>query len=272
MPPAATTSSQALGNLQTFQGQMQSGQDIYNGQKQALGVDQAGQQVSGLRQAITNTTNLLNQVAPSVYGRTQNSLVTDAQATKQIGNEQAPLNTQLNKESTDESNAASNYSNLLGQATTLSDLQDKTQQEKLTGLQGIYQSLYGQEKDAASAKAAADQAAEAKRQFDTSQNLEQQKLTEQQRQFNNTPKGPAAKTPTTAEQLQSAVQGMNGQLRTVAGGDGYVSPQNYAKGLSAWAAAGLDPNTYDTYMAPFRNPGNGAYWLVSKGKYSSGNT
>src|ERR1039458_10219473 len=146
--PAATTSQQALGGLQSFQGSMQSGSDMLKSDQQALGVPQAGQEVSGLRQAITNTTNLLNQVAPSVYGRTGGSLVTDAQATKQIGNEQAPLNTQLNKENTDAGNAATNYQDLLSQATTQANLDQTGQQNKLTGLEGIYNSLYGQEKDA----------------------------------------------------------------------------------------------------------------------------
>lgn len=253
MPPAAT-SSQALGNIQSFQGSMQSGQDIYKANEQSLGIPQAQQQVSGLRQAITNTTNLLNQVAPSVYGRTQNSLVTSAQAGRQIANEQAPISQELGKESTDLTNADTNYKDLLGQATTLSDLQDKSQQEKLSGLGAIYDRLYAQEKDTSAGKAAQDQ-------FAAQQALEQQKLSEQQREFNNTPRGAAARVPTASEQLQSAVQGMSSQLSSVTGADGYISPDSYAKGKTAWVQAGLDPKKYDTYFSIYRNPKN-PYYVV----------
>lgn len=160
--PAATNSAQALSNLQSFQQNLQSPDQIINSTNQSLGVDQAGQQVSGLRQAINNTTNLINKVAPSVYGRTAGSLVTDAQATKQIGNEQAPLNTTLDKENTDYGNANSDYSSLQDKASTLANAKLTGQNQEETYLQNIYNSLYGSEKDASSL-------AEQKREFDAQQ-------------------------------------------------------------------------------------------------------
>lgn len=162
----ATTSQQALGNLNSYSGQMKQPQDIYNTQSQSLGVPQAQQQVSGLRQAITNTTNLLNQVAPSVYGRTGGSLVTDAQATRQIGNEQAPINQQLNTEGQQYTGANADLTNLLSKVDTLSGLQQQGQQNEYSNLENIYKDL-----------SSSEQAALANQ-------LEQQKLAEQTREFN----------------------------------------------------------------------------------------
>lgn len=168
MNPAApaTTSAQALQNLQSYQSTEKSPTDLLNSQEQSLGVPQAQQQVSGLRSAIQNTTNLLNQVAPSVYGGTQNSLVTDAQATQQIGNREAPINSQLNNENTQYSNAESDANNALSQASTLAQLEQQGQ----TGQEGYLQNIY-------SDLSASEQQQQANQ-------LAQQKLAEQQREAN----------------------------------------------------------------------------------------
>lgn len=144
-----TTSSQALSNLQSFQQGMQKPEDILNSQEQALGVPAATQQVQGLRGAIQNTTTMLNNVAPSVYGRTQNSLETNAQANANIANEQAPISANLNKENTDYTNQESDLQNLLGKAGTLASLKTQGQDSQLGYLQNIYNDLYGSEQDSA---------------------------------------------------------------------------------------------------------------------------
>lgn len=166
MPPAATTSAQALQNLQSFQGSMKNPADILTGQEQSLGVPQAQQQVSGLQQAIQNTTNLLNNVSPSVYGRTQDSLETDAQANREIQNESAPIQTTLGKQNTDLGNDQTNLQSLLGQAGTLAGLSAQGQTAQEGYLEDIYKNLYGQEQD---------QAAQA---------FQQQQLAEQEREAN----------------------------------------------------------------------------------------
>lgn len=157
-----TTSGQALTNLQQYQSGMQTPDQSLQNADQSLGVNQAQQQVSGLRGAIQNTTNLLNQVAPSVYGRTQNSLVTDAQATGQINNAEAPLNSQLNTENTNYSNANSDYTNLEQQAEAQASAEQTGQNNQLSALQNIYSDLYTQESNAA-------QQAEAEREFNAQQ-------------------------------------------------------------------------------------------------------
>lgn len=145
----ATTSGQALQNLQSFNQTLQSPTQAFQKAGEQLGVPQAQQQVSGLRQAITNTTNLLSQVAPSVYGRTGNSMVTQAQATHQIGNESAPIQQNLGKLNTDYGNANSDYSNLRQEAEAIGQADLGQQQSQQSYLQQVYQNLYGQEQDVA---------------------------------------------------------------------------------------------------------------------------
>lgn len=156
MQPA--TSAAALGQLQTQESQAQDPNAILQAQNNSLGVGTAQQTVQGLQGAINNTTKLLQQVAPSVMGRTQNSLVTDAQATKQVENEQAPLNTQLGTDTTQYNQAGTNLQNLENQAQTAATGIYQGQQDKISYDQNLYNTLYQQEQNAS-------QQAEAEREF-----------------------------------------------------------------------------------------------------------
>lgn len=161
-----TTSADALAAYQSAQGQAQDPNTILQGQRQQLGVDAAQQTVTGLRGAINNTTKLLAQVAPSVMGRTGSSLVTNAQASKQIQNEQAPISANLNQENTDYNQASSDANNLEQKAETAANGIYAGQQDKLSYAQNLYNTLYKQEQDAqAQANAVAD-LAEKKREAD----------------------------------------------------------------------------------------------------------
>ncbi len=151
MPPAAPAqnSQQAMSNLQGFTNGMQSPDQAAAAANNQFQVGAQQQAVQGLRSSLQNTTNLLGQVAPSVMGRTMNSLVTDAQATRQIANEQAPLNDQFNKESTAYGNAQSDYQNALGQAESLANAKLGFQTQQQSYLQGIYSDLAAKEQQSA---------------------------------------------------------------------------------------------------------------------------
>lgn len=153
-----TTSQQALTQLQGAQQAQQTPQQLTDAANTQFGVNGAQQQVTGLRSAIQNTTNLLNQVAPGVMGRTGNSLVTSAQANRIIQNEQAPISATLGKQTTDYTNAENDYKDLLGKAESSAQLNAAGQQQKMSYLQQLYSDLYGQEQDAA-------KSAEAQREF-----------------------------------------------------------------------------------------------------------
>lgn len=144
----ATTSAQALAQLQQSQANAKTPQQLSDSANAQYGIPQAQQTVTGLRSAIQNTTNLLSQVAPGVMGRTGNSLVTSAQANRIIQNEQAPISTTLEKQNADYGNAESDYKDSLSKAENLAQLQGQGQTQQQSYLQQLYSDLYGQEQDA----------------------------------------------------------------------------------------------------------------------------
>lgn len=245
-----TTSADALSQLESYQNTEKAPQDILSGQETALGVPQAQQQVSGLRQAITNTTNLLSQVAPSVYGRTQNSLVTSAQAGRQIQNEEAPIQTKLSGLNTAEGNAASDLNTNLSRAGTLASLESEGQNTKESNLKDLYSALYGQEQD--KAKAASDAAAQAEqaREFNVSQSSK------------GANGGLSASEALKQSQAQAQTQDVNAakaDMDKLVGKDGYVSPQTYAAVAKNWVAAGYSLKDFSNYFAQYKNPQNPYY-------------
>lgn len=143
-----TNSGDALAQLQQTQAASQNPNDILTAQRQQLGVNSAQDTVTGLRGAIDNTTKLLQQVAPSVMGRTGSSLVTQAQASKQIQNEQAPISQNLTNEGTQYNEADQDLSKLQDEASTAASGIYQGQQDKLSYAQNLYNSLYQKEQDA----------------------------------------------------------------------------------------------------------------------------
>lgn len=166
MNPA--NSQEALSQLQQAQGQAQNPNDILNAQRQQLGVNAAQDTVTGLRGAINNTTKLLKQVAPSVMGRTANSLVTNAQATGQIANEQRPIAQNLSEQGSQYSEANNNLSQLNQRAQEAASGIYAGQQDKLSYAQNLYNTLYQKERDAQAAQQAEADRQESIRQFNAS--------------------------------------------------------------------------------------------------------
>lgn len=163
-------SAQVLQQTQQFQKGMQTPEQELQAAQQNLGATAAQQQVTGLRGAISNTTNLLNQVAPSVMGRTGQSLVTTAQANAQIANEQAPISQKLNQQDSAYNQAQQDYADLEQKAEAIATANEQAQQNHLSYLENLYQTLYSGEQTRA-------QQAEQKREFDT-------QMAEQRREAN----------------------------------------------------------------------------------------
>ncbi len=242
-------SGSALANYNTFTAQMQNPDQIAQGTESSLGIPQATQEVSGLRQAITNTTNLLNNVAPSVMGRTQNSLVTAAQAGKQIQNESAPIQSKLAGETTAASNAASDLNALQSKAANQESLKASTQSNQQSALMDLYKTLLSSEQNKA-------QQAESTRQFNATNAIDQQNA-------NSTSKNAATSATKSAAATYTPqdVAAANGDLIKLRGGDGYVSPQTYARTALSWANAGYSLSDFNKLFAKYKNPDNPNYTL-----------
>jgi predicted transcriptional regulator len=157
MNPA--NSAEALTAVQQAQSQAQDPNAYLSQQRQQLGVNDAQNTVTGLRGAINNTTKLLQQVAPSIMGRTASSLVNAGQAQRQIANEQAPISATLTDQGGQYNEANQSLSRLQDQASQAAAGQYQGQQDKLSYLQNVYNNLYQREQDATTQ-------AEQKRQFD----------------------------------------------------------------------------------------------------------
>lgn len=162
-------SQQALAELQGFQKSYENPNDIIGKQRQQLGYQQAQDTVTGLRGAINNTTKLLKQVAPSVMGRTGSSLVTNAQATRQIANEQAPIAGQINDQSTLLGEESRNLAEINQRAQEAASGIYQGQQDKLSYAQNLYNTLYQREQEAEQARLAELARQEQIRQFNEEQ-------------------------------------------------------------------------------------------------------
>lgn len=171
-------SQAALAQLQQAQSQSQNPNDILAGQRQQLGVQGAQDTVTGLRGAINNTTKLLKQVAPSVMGRTGSSLVTNAQATKQISNEQAPISQNLTDQTTQYGQADQDLLRLQDQAKEAASGIYQGQQDKQSYLQNIYNTLYQKEQDTAKAAAEEQDRQESTRRFNEQLALDKSKASQ----------------------------------------------------------------------------------------------
>lgn len=238
MQPA--NSGQALAQLESAQSSQQTPQQLMSSADTSLGVPAAQQQVSGLRQAITNTTNLLNNVAPTVYGNTQNSLVTSSQAGQQINNASAPIEKTLSGQNSDLTSDQSNLSDLLSQANSQASLGEQSQSDNLTNLENIYKDLYGQEQDAAATKEKQAEDAESAREFNASLS---EKATSS-----------AASTPTAAQAKAADQSTTLSNLQSVQGGDGHVNEANWAKAMNNWIAAGYSASDFVSNFSQFINP------------------
>lgn len=73
-------------------------------------------------------------------------------------------------------------------------------------------------------------------------------------------KSAAAKAPSKAQIVNAISQGLN----NVKGGDGYVSPQDYATAYKDWIQAGQSASSFGAFFKQFQNPNNGYYTYAEK--------
>lgn len=131
---------------QEYQKGMANPLDLYNKQVQELGVGDVRGRVSSLNQTLLNTENALNQVDPSVTGRTQGSLVTEAQRQRLVNLERQPLTTQYGQQARQLETQQGQLRDLLGQASQQSGLQYQGQQQQLQNLANQYNMAFEREK------------------------------------------------------------------------------------------------------------------------------
>jgi hypothetical protein len=97
--------------------------DVLNDAMTKYGIPEIRSRVSGLRTTLSNTENALSAVDPSLRGRTGGSLVTQAQLSKQIADERAPIAEQYGQQSRALATESANQSDALSAAKLLAENQ-----------------------------------------------------------------------------------------------------------------------------------------------------
>ena len=110
------SSKEAQGDLTAYYKGRKNPVDYYNEATKNLGVPDARATVTRDRQAINDTNSLLDAVDPSVTGRTQGGLVTEAQRQGLVNKERAPITEALGDQTRAYTSSSANFADLMGQA------------------------------------------------------------------------------------------------------------------------------------------------------------
>lgn len=154
MPPS---SAQAYQTLQDFNSKRTSNADLLTQAENKYGVNDLSARANNLRTLVGNLQTSIDQVDPSVTGRTSGSLVTEAQRSALVNRERAPLVSDFNKTSGNYGNAQSDLATARSQARDWGTSLITEQDAKYKSLMDAYQIALN-----------AEQEAEKKRQFDAS--------------------------------------------------------------------------------------------------------
>lgn len=240
MPDSATLASQ----LAAYNANPVTSTGALNDALGQFGVPEIRNTVSGLRTTVANTTAALNNVDPSVTGRTQGSLVTEAQREAQVNNERAPIAQNLTDENNSLNQNQSDLTDAENQASQLAGNEVSDYNAGRTALQDEYTTEYQKEQDAASQAAAQAAAAEQQREFNVSNST---KLATS---------GGSTALPTKQAATASTKQFLEGQ----AGSDGHVAPSALANAYNQWINNGLSDADFWSNFQGYWNPTtNAAY-------------
>ena len=161
-----TNSAEALSNLQSFSSGRTSLADLYSGAEKETGVADARTRAQQLKQAASATEGLIRNVDPSVTGRLQGGLATEAQRQRLIALETQPLTEMYRTQSGAYDTANTELSDAASRADKLATMRYGADTDKFNSLKTLYDTLYGQEQAAEEKRRWEAQQAEAKRQFD----------------------------------------------------------------------------------------------------------
>jgi hypothetical protein len=231
--------------LQDYDSHKVTSVDALNEALGQFGVPEIRKTVGGLRTTVANTTNALNNVDPSVTGRTQGSLVTEAQRQRQVVNERAPIAQQLTSQTGALGENEKSLQDALGQASTLASNRVNDYNTGRQALASQYDIAYTREQNVAKAEAERQAAEEERRRFDV-----QQATARGAASYSGSGSSAAAKAPTKADVTGHIVS----QLNSLRGRDGYVSNETWANALNDWVTTGGTPRTFFQNFDRYVNP------------------
>ena len=233
--------------------------DVYNNVTTKLGIPDARTRVQALATNIANTEGAIKGVAPSVQGRTQDAIVTDAQRAGLVNMETQPLAEQYNDETKNYNTENTNLGDLLKQA-------DVQSSNEITGYNTKRANLASE----LAAAVEAEKQAESQRQYEANMALEKQKFAETQRS-NKVQEGIAATKAANSGGGGSSTSGASyGYKNGKSGAGGFWFTDSDGNPISAKGYAQLNGLDFNTLLKKMANSGDkGAQAAIKSGKPSS---
>lgn len=167
-----TTSAEAAKQMQEFGSTRKSLSDIYAGAEQEAGVGEAQKRANELRNLAAGTEKLIKGVDPSVTGRLQGSMATEAQRQRLVNLETQPLSELYQTQTGAYETGQSEYNNALAKAEKMAQQRYGSDTEKYNTLKDLYSTLLGQET-----------AAEEKRRYEAEQAAAEKRAAEERRRW-----------------------------------------------------------------------------------------
>lgn len=162
--------------LGSARGSARSAGSFYEESGQKLGLPAAQERQQRLRSVLRGTEQALRGVENSVTGRTQGSLVTEAQRARLANIERQPLSEQFREQQGALGEEQSLFQQLLSEAGQRAGLEYQSQQDRLGALERALGLASEEEQSGLSLFQAAQQAAEERRRFDEQTRLEREKI------------------------------------------------------------------------------------------------
>jgi hypothetical protein len=247
------SASSAYQNLQGFSSNRPSVTDYTNQADQQYGVSGLNSSVNNLQSLVGNLTNAAAGVAPSVTGRTAGTFTTEAQRQALVNKEQTPILSELQQQ---QQGLGTQQSQLSSAETMANQMAGNLMSQDQTK----YQGLLDQYNAANAAEQFHQQQLDAQQQAAQSNALEQQKLAEQVREFNNPQK--AAATPDLSAELAALMGGQQGsgqpagaQMQQRAGG-GFNFQNSQGQAISAAQYAQLKGVPFRTLLQQMATAGD----------------
>jgi hypothetical protein len=255
--------------------------DMYNAALEKLGIGDARTRVSGLRESLLNTENLIRNVEGDVSARTAESLVNENQKRRLVTMEQQPLAQRAADEGRNLEVALADYKDIMAEGKATTEMEYQFQKDQRAALMERLQVAIGQAKNAddrARWQTEYDRLvakdAEETRRWNAEMQLERDKFAFEQSEAaaaraaaarssssssSSSGGSSSAKKPTAGETKISVQQKIYANLRAVKGADNFVSPNSWTAAKHDWVASGYSSAEFDKIFGLFRNPTHGGY-------------
>jgi hypothetical protein len=260
--PWQTKVASLYGNVENFDSTAKNPLDMYNAALDSLGIGDARTRVTGLRESLLNTENLLRNVEGDVAGRTQESLVTENQKRRLVAMEQQPLAQQADIQGRNLEVALADYKDIMAEGKAKTEMEYEYQRDRRANMMSLLEVAIGEAKTA-----------EDKRRWEAEYNRLVQKDREEaerwakefdlkQKEFalsasRGSGGGGGGGGGTSSADKAAYDRARNETISFLdkyKGGDGRVSPKTYGDARRAWTAKGQDPALFDSLFSGWANP------------------